>query len=343
MNVLVTGGAGFIGCNAVVRLLNLGHRVTVLDNLFRPSSKQNLIWLQQIGGFEFVQIDIRNFDAVSTICANGQFDAVIHLAAQVAVTTSIVDPRSDFGVNALGTFNLLEAIRRSNPSAVVIYASTNKVYGQLHGLSVREGETRYEFANVQQGVNETQSLDFYSPYGCSKGAADQYMIDYARIYGLKTVTLRQSCIYGYHQFGIEDQGWVAWFIIAHVLNKPITIYGDGKQVRDVLFVDDLVDCFLTVIDSIDSIAGQVFNIGGGPANTTSLLEFIEKIENLSGRKVEYSFSDWRPGDQPIYISDISSAITALKWEPKIGVEQGISRLYDWVVDNKDMFKELTWI
>lgn len=340
MKVLITGGCGFIGCNTAKRLQALGHRVTLFDNLSRPGADRNLAWLRAQGDFDFVRGDVRDSTQVIEVVRQGRFDVVIHLAAQVAVTTSVQEPRRDFEINALGTLNVLEAVRLHSPDTVVLNASTNKVYGKSEGLAVRELSMRYELPDLPYGVNETQPLDFHSPYGCSKGAADQYVTDYARIYGLRTVNFRQSCIYGYRQFGVEDQGWVAWFTIAHLLGRPITIYGTGKQVRDVLFVDDLLDCYLIAIERIDQVAGMTFNIGGGPANTLSLLEFLDLLEELSGQPVVYGFADWRPGDQPVYISDIRRVQSILIWQPQVDVITGVSRLYGWVEANLDLFSDL---
>jgi CDP-paratose 2-epimerase len=337
MKALITGGAGFIGCNTVKRLAGEGWEVTVLDNLSRKGSEKNLDWLRQQVPFDFVNADIRDVKALGQTIRNGRFDVVIHLAAQVAVTTSVIFPRDDFEANALGTFNVLEAIRCYSAETILLNASTNKVYGHLDDITVRETGKRYEFVDYPQGVAETRFLDFHSPYGCSKGAADQYVRDYARIYGLRSVNFRQSCIYGYRQFGVEDQGWVAWFIIAHVLGKPIMIYGNGRQVRDILFVDDLIDLYELAIANINSVVGQTFNIGGGVGNTMSLLEFVDLLESFSGRKVNYSFSDWRPGDQPLYISDLRKAETFLNWRPRIPVQEGIEKLYDWVSRNTLLF------
>lgn len=222
----------------------------------------------------------------------------------------------------------------------MIYSSTNKVYGHLGQVRAVEGDRRYELVDAPDGIPETQVLDFHSPYGCSKGAADQYVVDYNRIYGLRTVNMRQSCIYGYRQFGIEDQGWVAWFTIALALGKPVTIFGNGKQVRDVLFIDDLVEAYAAAIENIERIAGQSFNIGGGASNTLSLLEFVEILEELSGRTMQVSYDDWRPGDQPIHISDVRKAKNLLGWEPRTGVRQGLQLLYDWVKTNREMFVEI---
>jgi len=339
MRILITGGIGFIGCNTVKWFRKLGHNVTVLDNLSR--SKENLEWLSnQFNNLDFVYADIVDAQRIEDVVNQGRFDVIIHLAAQVAVTKSVANPRYDFEVNALGTLNLLEAIRLYSPNTILLYASTNKVYGQLSDLRIRTSGKRYELENHADGISEHQPLDFHSPYGCSKGAADAYVIDYARIYGLRTICLRQSCIYGYRQFGVEDQGWVAWFIIAHLLRRPITIYGDGRQVRDVLFIDDLMDCYLKAVFALEKdgdLSGRAFNIGGGPQNALSLLEFIELLKDISGRRVNYSFADWRPGDQRVFVSDILSATACLGWKPQISVREGVQRLYNWVQDNLDLF------
>lgn len=341
MNILITGGCGFIGCNTALRLLNLGHTVCLFDDLSRVGTDRNLTWLQEQGNVQFVQGDLRDAEKIAGIVQESQFDAIIHLAAQVAVTSSVLDPRHDFEVNALGTFNLLEAVRLHSPSSAVLYASTNKVYGKLESLKVGEEANRHFLVELPSGVPETWPLDFHSPYGCSKGAADQYMADYARIYNLRTVTLRQSCIYGYRQFGVEDQGWVAWFTIAHMLERPITIYGTGKQVRDVLFIDDLIDCYVAVIERIDRVAGMTFNIGGGPENSLSLLELLQMLGERFNRPVKHTFSDWRPGDQPVYISDISRAQALLDWTPRVSVSEGITRLSDWISSNRALFEGST--
>ena len=338
MKALITGGAGFIGCNAVKRYLERGWTITVADDLSRRGSEKNLAWLQTLGSFDFQKCDIRDPKQVDTIFrAHGGFDAVLHLAAQVAVTTSVTEPRHDFEVNALGTFNVLEATRAFAPKAAFLYSSTNKVYGGLEHLAVTERNGRWDYLDHSGGIAESEPLDFHSPYGCSKGAADQYVRDYARIYGLRTVCLRQSCIYGRRQFGVEDQGWVAWFTIATAKGQPITIYGDGKQVRDVLFVDDLIDCFTAAIEKIDRVKGSVFNIGGGPANTMSLEELIAKLERLSGKKIERRYEDWRPGDQRIFVCDVSRAERELGWKPRTSPDAGVEALSTWVRQNLELF------
>ncbi len=338
-NYLITGGAGFIGSNYVSRLLKRGEHVVIYDNLSRAGAVRNLDWLHTMYGehaFELIQADIRDAGAIRA--AAKKADAIIHLAGQVAVTTSVVDPRNDFDINALGTFNVLEAARLSDRDPVFIYASTNKVYGGMEEVRVSELPTRYTYADFPYGVPETFGLDFHSPYGCSKGCGDQYSRDYARIYGLRSVVMRQSCIYGTRQFGIEDQGWVAWFVIAAIKGLPITVYGDGKQVRDVLFVEDLCDAYDRVIEKIDSAAGQVFNIGGGAENTLSVwMEFGPLLEKLHGRAIAVNRGDWRPGDQRVFVSDIRKAEQALGWKPRVGVEEGIERLFRWVQQNSGLF------
>ena len=336
---LITGGAGFIGSNYVQRLLERGNQITIYDNLSRPGAALNLKWLSQghsDGAFELIVGDVRDV-ALLTATARSA-DVIVHLAGQVAVTTSVTHPREDFECNALGTFNVLEAARLSGRNPNILYASTNKVYGGMEEVRVLEKDTRYEYADYPLGMPESINLDFHSPYGCSKGAGDQYVRDYYRIYGLPTVVLRQSCIYGPRQFGIEDQGWLAWFIIAAITQRPITIYGNGKQVRDVLHVDDLLDFYDLALANIETTAGQVYNIGGGAQNTISVWkEFSPKLERLLGHHIPVSWSDWRPGDQPVYISDIRKAEKQLGWTPKINVDEGLQRLYQWVFENRHLF------
>jgi CDP-paratose 2-epimerase len=337
---LITGGAGFIGCNAVDRFLRRGDEVTVYDNLSRRGGRSNVDWLRAehgAGAFRLIEADVRDFDTLAK-AARGQ-EVIVHLAGQVAVTTAVKNPRGDFEDNALGTFNALEAARVSGSNPIFLYASTNKVYGAMEDVAIVEQATRYAYRDLPYGIPETQPLDFHSPYGCSKGAGDQYVRDYARIYGLRSVVFRQSAIYGLRQFGIEDQGWLAWFIIAAVGGRPITIYGDGKQVRDVLYVGDLIDLYLAAIERIDAVAGQVFNTGGGPDRTLSVwAEFRPLLEELLGREVRVGHGGWRPGDQRIYVSDIRTANASLKWSPRITVADGVRRLYEWVADNPGLFQ-----
>jgi CDP-paratose 2-epimerase len=335
----ITGGAGFIGSNYVSRLLERGEKVTIYDNLSRAGASRNLTWLQEKYGktaFQLTAGDVR--DAALLNASSRDADVIIHLAAQVAVTTSVVNPREDFEINALGTFNVLEAARINERKPVVLYASTNKVYGGMEDVKVVEDATRWHYMDLPQGCPETQPLDFHSPYGCSKGTGDQYVRDYARIYGLRSVVCRQSCIYGPRQFGVEDQGWIAWMIIAAVTGKPITIYGDGKQIRDVLYVNDLLNAYDAAIARIDRVKGQVYNLGGGPENTMSIwTEFGLLLEGLLGRPVPVARADWRPGDQKVFVADISKAERELGWKPMMGVEAGVGRLFEWVKTNKDLF------
>jgi CDP-paratose 2-epimerase len=332
MKVVVTGGSGFIGSNLAAHYLAGGHQVTVFDSLVREGTRRNLAWLASLSGdLNIVTADVRDFQSVRK--AIGGADAVYHLAAQVAVTTSVDDPRTDFEVNALGTFNVLEAVRRDTPSAFLGYSSTNKVYGGLDDLVVRPNGSRYVFDDLLSGIPETRPIDFHSPYGCSKGAGDQYVRDYSRIYGIRTVVFRQACIYGPHQFGNEDQGWVAHFVNQALRGQKITIYGDGLQVRDVLHVDDLISCYEAARQGADRVAGEIFNLGGGPGNTISLLELIDYLEQTLKRPVTREFAPWRPGDQKIYVSDISKAADKLGWEPSIGVRAGLDRLVSWLADN----------
>jgi len=340
MRFLITGGAGFIGCNLACRLMDSGHQVIIIDNLSRPGSVENLQWLKTRGEMNFEKIDIQDYEKLSNVVKQYVPDVIIHEAAQVAVTTSITNPREDFEINVLGTLNVLESIRNFAPEAILLFASTNKVYGALEGVQVEELDKQYRLKDFPYGISEDFPLDFHSPYGCSKGAADQYVRDYSRIYGLRTVVFRQSCIYGPHQFGMEDQGWVAWFTIASVLGVPITIYGNGKQVRDILYVDDLIDAYLLSIEKIEIASGKIYNIGGGRENSLSLINLIDILRDITGREIEISFSDWRPGDQKVFICDIIKISEDLGWKPKIDVKKGIELLFDWVVKNKDIIKKV---
>ena len=332
--VLITGGAGFIGCNLAHRLLSSGNSVILLDNLSRSGVERNLRWLRKTHG-EHVQAEIADVrDAGAVLDAVSKARQVFHFAAQVAVTTSLDDPRHDFAVNAGGTLNVLEAIRVQADPPPVVFTSTNKVYGGLADIALEQRGGRYEPRNPNvrtHGVSEDRPLDFHSPYGCSKGTADQYVLDYARSYGLKAIVFRMSCIYGPHQFGTEDQGWVAHFLIRAIEGSPIVLYGDGMQVRDVLFVEDLVDAFLLAQRNMDRYSGSAFNIGGGPANTTSLLELLELIERLHGDSPDIAMQEWRTGDQRYYVSDTRRFQQATGWQPKVGVEEGVRRLYEWLV------------
>lgn len=338
-NYLITGGAGFIGSNYAHKLLQRGEKVTIYDNLSRSGAPRNIAWLKETFGddaFSLIVGDVRSADDMQK--AAQEADVIVHLAGQVAVTTSVTDPRHDFEANALGTFNALEAARLSNRNPIFLYASTNKVYGGMEDVKLREDATRWLYADLTYGCAETQPLDFHSPYGCSKGTGDQYVRDYARIYGLRSVVFRQSCIYGPRQFGIEDQGWLAWMMIAAVTGRKITIYGDGKQVRDVLHVYDLLNGYDAAIEKADSAKGQVYNMGGGTRNVLAVwAEFGPILERLLGEKIEVERGDWRPGDQRVFYADYRKAQRELGWEPKIDLEEGMEMLFNWVKANKDLF------
>lgn len=341
MNIFITGGAGFIGVHTASYYLSRGDRITIFDNFSRKGTRENVNWLKQKYGdkkLTVIEGDIRDFVKIKqSIVGN---EVVIHLAGQVAVTTSVVNPREDFEINALGSFNVLEAARLSAPKATIIFASTNKVYGGMEEVKIIKKGKRYAYRDLPEGIPETQNLDFHSPYGCSKGAADQYVRDYHRIYGLRTVVFRQSCIYGTHQFGIEDQGWVSWFTIAAVLGKPITVYGDGMQVRDVLFVEDLVRAYDAAVVNIDKVAGKIYNVGGGPGFTLSLLELLSLLEKKLGKKIPFTSADWRPGDQPVYVSNISKISKELGWKPQVDVHEGSSMMIDWIVRESKLIKDV---
>jgi len=333
---LITGGAGFLGSNLADRLAREGYTVIIFDSLTRTNVERNLTWLQQRHGSRIRPhiADIRDESELRIAVAAA--DHVFHLAAQVAVTTSLTDPTEDFEVNARGTLNVLEAVRAcSNPPSIV-FASTNKVYGQLDGIGVVERRTRYEATEpeiVQHGVSEMQPLSLYSPYGCSKGAADQYVLDYARVFGLRAAVFRMSCLYGPRQFGTEDQGWIAHFAISVLRGLPITIYGDGKQVRDALYVDDVVDAFLLAQANMARVSGQAFNIGGGPENAVSLVELLDLLETLHGRIPHLEYGPPRAGDQLYYVSDIRKFGRLAGWRPTTDVPTGVKRLFGWLAQN----------
>ena len=339
--VLITGCAGFIGSHISEKLLKQSVEVIGIDNLSRAGADKNLSLLNSHENFNFFSSDIRNFDQISKIFKqHSGIDLIIHQAAQVAVTTSVTNPRLDFETNALGTFNLLEATRLYSPKSVFQFASTNKVYGTMEELEVIEINGKYNYKNLKNGVSEKFNLDFHSPYGCSKGVADQYVRDYHRIYGLKTMVLRQSCIYGTRQFGVEDQGWVAWFTIASILGKNTTIYGDGKQARDLLWIDDLVDAYLALYKKSDLASGQIFNLGGGPDNILSLNELVEYLTKYKVMKTKPKFSNWRPGDQKIFASNINKITNLTGWKPKTSTNQGIKLLIDWCKNNGNLLGDV---
>ena len=335
MRFLITGGAASSARTAQT-ILRAGTRLSS-STISRPGTGQPGLAQERHGErLQFVQ-GMRDYEAVAAVAPGA--DVILHLASQVAVTTSVADPRTDFMINALGTFNVLEAVRHHAPGAVFIYTSTNKVYGGMEDVRIVEEENRYGYADYPAGIPESFPLDFHSPYGCSKGTGDQYTLDYARIYGLRTVSFRQSCIYGPRQFGVEDQGWVAHFVIAAVMGRPITIYGDGKQVRDVLHVGDLIRAYELAVEKIDEIAGTAFNIGGGPENTLAVWkEFGPLLAGLRGEPLPVSYGPWRPGDQLVFVADISRARRLLGWQPAVDPKTGIAGLYRWVQQNRNLFR-----
>jgi CDP-paratose 2-epimerase len=339
--MLITGGAGFVGVNAARYFIERGWDVTILDNLSRRGAEHNLARFTEHypGRFSFIKADIR-YDQPVLDREAARHDAILHLAAQVAVTTSLVDPRMDFEVNALGTFNMLEAVRKAGTRPIVLYSSTNKVYGDLEELRINEQATRYELVDLPGGVGEHQQLDFHSPYGCSKGAADKYVRDYARIYDIPTVVFRQSCIYGPQQFGVEDQGWLAWFSIASLSNRPVTIYGTGKQVRDVLYIEDLLRLYEQAIERIARARGMAYNVGGGSENATSIIEFLDTLETKHEMSLQKSQGEMRQGDQKVFISDNTKVAQDLGWKPLMPINDGVQELVGWIKKNMDTIMSL---
>ena len=345
MKVLVTGGTGFVGSNVAEYYAKKGFKVTCIDNLSRGellkkeiSTVHNWTYLRKLKNIQLVKGDIRDSEKLKAI--SKEADIIIHTAAQTAVTTSLQDPRTDFEVNLLGTFNVLEAARLSNCNPVLIYCSTNKVYGNnVNKIKIKEKKIRYAFEDkFKNGIPETFPIDLceHTPYGCSKLAADLYVQDYAHVYGLRSGVFRMSCIYGPHQFGVEDQGWIAWFIIATLLCHPITIYGDGKQVRDVLYVSDLINAYDSFVNS--NIKQEVFNVGGGPSNILSLLELLNMIEKFTGKRSKVRFANWRQSDQKVYVSNITKINEKLNWKPETNPEEGIKELAEWLKRNKGKFE-----
>ena len=343
--ILVTGGAGFIGSHAAEAFAKDGHPVTVLDNLSRAkllkkddrNARFNWDYLSSLDGISLIEGDVR--DAATVKQAAEGAEVIVHAAAQTAVTTSVTDPRQDFENNTIGAFNVAEAARESSSHPAVVFCSTNKVYGEnVNAVPLEEQETRWSFrGDHAAGIAEDFSIDLceHTPYGCSKLTGDLYMQDYARLYGIKTGVFRMSCIYGTRQFGMEDQGWVAWFTIAAMTGQPITVFGDGKQVRDLLWVEDLVGAYRAFL--VPDLPHGVFNMGGGPEKSLSLLELLDLLRARVDGELKVSFSDWRPSDQKVYISDISKAQNQLGWSPTIDPTQGVSKLIDWVQENRSLF------
>lgn len=336
MKLLITGGCGFLGSNLASDAIQRGDEVIIFDSLYRSGSRENLSWLQSQGGFVFEHGDIRNQNDIARIVQLYKPDVIFHLAGQVAMTTSIANPRMDFEVNVMGTHNLLEAVRLYVPDATVVYSSTNKVYGDLEQYSYRETATRYECIDRLNGFDETTQLDFHSPYGCSKGAADQYMLDYARIFGLNTVVFRHSSMYGGRQFATYDQGWVGWFCQKAIETKnrkvesPFTISGNGKQVRDVLHADDMKTLYMSAVNNIKVARGQAFNVGGGFANSLSLLELFGLLNEINSIELNYTKLPVRESDQRVFVADITKAYDLLGWKPQVSARDGVTRMVGWV-------------
>jgi len=338
MKYLITGGCGFLGSNLASEVLLRGEELYVFDNLYREGACKNLEWLRSKGDFEFIHVDIRNWNDVENIIKAIKPDVIFHLAGQVAMTTSVENPRMDFEVNALGSINILESVRKYSPDSIVIYSSTNKVYGDLEYLRYEETETRYIAVDYPNGFAENLKLDFHSPYGCSKGAADQYMLDYARMFGLKTVVFRHSSIYGGRQFSTYDQGWIGWFCQKALgrkkgLIEEFTISGNGKQVRDVLHVEDAVDLYFKTVERIEEAKGQAFNIGGGMKNSVSLLELFEILEKELDVELRYKKLPWRKSDQKVFVADITKARERIGWQPRIDKLEGIKKMLGWVEES----------
>jgi CDP-paratose 2-epimerase len=336
MKILITGGCGFLGSNLAAEVIKRGDELYVFDNLFRSGSHENLKWLQQIGKFSFFHSDIRSYNDVEFVVKQVKPDVIFHLAGQVAMTTSIQNPRLDFEINVIGGNNLLEAVRKFSPKTVVTYSSTNKVYGDLDWINFEETETRYISNDYKNGFDEKLPLHFQSPYGCSKGSTDQYMLDYSKIYNIDTIVFRHSSIFGGRQFSTFDQGWIGWFIKQaldiknNITNEPFTISGNGKQVRDVLFVDDLINCYFSAVENIDNTRGKAYNIGGGFENSISLLELFSILEHKLSITMNYRKLEWRESDQKIFIANIDKAKLDFNWEPIISKFSGIDRMISWM-------------
>lgn len=342
MKLLITGGCGFLGSNLAATALDQSDKLILFDNLKRNGSLENLAWLQNQGTFKFEHGDIRNANDIARVIKSFRPDLIFHLAGQVAMTTSIVNPRMDFEVNVIGSHNLLEAVRLYAPMATVIYSSTNKVYGDLNQFTYKETKTRFECVERTNGFDENTPLEFHSPYGCSKGAADQYMLDYARIFGLKTVVFRHSSMYGGRQFSTYDQGWVGWFCQKAIetkngtIDKPFTMSGSGKQVRDVLHAEDIKRLYFIAHDKIDSAKGQVFNVGGGMVNSLSILELFSLLKSIIGVRLDYIKIPFRESDQKVFVADITKARDVLGWKPEVPPYEGISQMLQWITSESKL-------
>lgn len=336
MKILINGGCGFLGSNLAAYGIKNGYEITVFDNLSRLGSSQNLEWLRTLGDFTFVHGDTRNKNDVETIIKNGEFDAIFQLAGQVAMTTSIENPYKDFEINTLGAVNVLDSVRKYSPNTSVFFSSTNKVYGDLEYYTYEETDTRYVCKEFPNGFDESVPLDFRSPYGCSKGAADQYMLDYYRIFGVKTTVFRHSSMYGSRQFATYDQGWIGWFVAKAIEKykdksaKPFTISGNGKQVRDILHAEDMISLYYSALNNVDKVCGNAYNIGGTMEQSLSLLELFAMLEDILGIKLEYTELPFRQSDQKVFVADITKIKSKIGWEPKVSARKGIQDMIDWV-------------
>ena len=337
MRILITGGAGFMGSNAALFFQKKGWKIFILDDFSRKGSKNNLDNLKKKITIQWYKVEISNYKKLSNIISKIKPNLILHCAGQVAVTKSVTNPRRDFNSNTLGTFNVLESIRNFSKDSKLIFTSTNKVYGNIE-KKISSNEKRYFFRSSEKNINENYPLDFYSPYGCSKGAADQYVRDYSRIYKLDTTVLRLSCIYGGMQYGIEDHGWITWLTMLAILEKEIKIFGDGKQVRDALYIDDLVRLFYK-LSMKKNVKSEIYNVGGSSKNSLSLLELINSLEKKLKKKVNFRKYNWRPGDQKIYISNISKVSKELNWKPEIKISQGLDRVIEWVKLNQKIIQK----
>jgi CDP-paratose 2-epimerase len=337
MKYLINGGCGFLGSNMAAHYIEAGDEVIVFDNLYRFGTEKNLEWLNSLdGNFKYIKGDVRNIYEIEKVIQEEKPDVIFHFAGQVAMTTSIENPYMDFEINVKGSINVLDSVRKYSPETIVCFSSTNKVYGDFEYIDLEEEELRYIAKDYPNGFDETVPLEFHSPYGCSKGAADQYMLDYGRMFGVKTIVFRHSSIFGGRQFATKDQGWVGWFcqkayeIKNGIAKESFTISGTGKQVRDILFGEDLINCYKLAIKNIDKTKGQVYNIGGGMENSFSLLELFEALEVNLGIKMEYKELPWRESDQKVFVADISKAKKDFGWEPKVDKYEGLKRMYEWV-------------
>ncbi|TDQ09959.1 GDP-mannose 4,6-dehydratase [Pedobacter metabolipauper] len=339
MRYLITGGCGFLGSNLGAKILKDGDELFVFDNLYRTGTEQNLEWLKSLGKFKFYHSDIRAYNDVEYAVKDARPDVVFHLAGQVAMTTSVDNPRFDFEVNVMGGNNVLEAVRKYAPAAIVTYSSTNKVYGDLEWIDYLETDTRFIAKGYENGFDEKVPLNFQSPYGCSKGATDQYMLDYAKMFDLNTIVFRHSSIFGGRQYATSDQGWIGWFVKqaldtkSGVLKEPFTISGTGKQVRDVLFADDLISCYFSAVKSIEKTKGKAFNIGGGVSNSLSLIELFRSLENTLGVEMNYNRLPVRQSDQRVFIADINKAKEVFNWSPLITSDAGLKKMIEWVSES----------